>query len=545
MSGKDNTQDASRKSHIILVEDIIEKESYIFCGYIVENKTANIKNYLSVNKYEIWKYRSKDFNNETVLHLAIKTRDISIISSILKYCQEKLSAEDFKKFINEKNEKGVVALHYASFLGNVDIIKYLINYGADIKALTTNDLNVIHYAAQGNQPNSLMYFYLFHRDKIKLEKTDIKGSTPLHWASYSSAFEMALYLLTYGANINSQDKSGNTPLHLATLKNCHKIVQRLLQKGAVITIRNKENDTPIDIALKSNSTNIIELFKESEKCQLCNIKAPIHRKAKSVKNIIIAFVFQILTGFILFCFLFPYLIYFNNGLYICLLLGYILLTSVFVVLYIKLLLLDPGRPKKCLNLNNVKQLMKKKEVKIDLFKYCPKCLVLRGKNLRHCIICDQCCEGFDHHCYWINNCIGKNNYNDFLIFLFLSFFDILLIFIICLFSFFSGSIDNLEEKQIEYENNLSFSNFLNFPILCMFSNSFFLKILLNLIMFFSDIFFLIPEFILIVVHTRNMFDDKKKQLRNSSVCSFATENLLSEINNDTDEEYTITDFSSS
>ena len=52
MSGKDNTQDASRRSHIILPEDMIEKESYIFCGYIEENKTENIKNFLSVNKYE-------------------------------------------------------------------------------------------------------------------------------------------------------------------------------------------------------------------------------------------------------------------------------------------------------------------------------------------------------------------------------------------------------------------------------------------------------------------------------------------------------------
>ena len=170
------------------------------------------------------------------------------------------------KIINEKNEKCVVALHYASFLLYADIIKYL--NGANIKALTTNDLNVIYYGDKGNQLNSWMYFYLFYREKIKKEKTDIKSSTPIHWASYLSVFEIALYLLTYGDNINSQDKCGNTPLHLATLKNCFKIVKRLLQKSAVITIGNKENYTPIDIALKSNSTNIIELFKESEKCHL-------------------------------------------------------------------------------------------------------------------------------------------------------------------------------------------------------------------------------------------------------------------------------------
>ena len=223
-----------------------------------------------------------------------------------KYSESILAKVHKEKPWNISRAKILVAIHYASFLGNIDIIKYLINYGADINAITYNKLDVIHYAAQGNQPNSLVYFYIFHRNKINLEKKDKFGSTPLHWASYSSAAEMAMYLIYFNANINQQDDNGNTPLHIAVIKNNYKMVQKLLQKGALNNIKNKQHQTAKDIALKSQLTNIYELLKDSESCQLCNIKAPIQQKKKSKRNIIIVFFFQILTAFSLICFLFPY-----------------------------------------------------------------------------------------------------------------------------------------------------------------------------------------------------------------------------------------------
>lgn len=48
---------------------------------------------------------------------------------------------------------------------------------------------------------------------------------------------------------------------------------------------------------------------------------------------------------------------------------------------------------------------------------CADCEVVRTDRSRHCSICNRCVERFDHHCPWINNCVGLNNHGVFMSFL--------------------------------------------------------------------------------------------------------------------------------
>ena len=56
------------------------------------------------------------------------------------------------------------------------------------------------------------------------------------------------------------------------------------------------------------------------------------------------------------------------------------------------------------------------ENKIYINEYCPYCRVKKTNKVKHCHICRKCIKGFDHHCNWIDNCVGEKNKIKFLVF---------------------------------------------------------------------------------------------------------------------------------
>jgi palmitoyltransferase len=53
--------------------------------------------------------------------------------------------------------------------------------------------------------------------------------------------------------------------------------------------------------------------------------------------------------------------------------------------------------------------------------YCHICQsYLSDEKSKHCGSCNRCCSGFDHHCKWLNNCVGDENYSKFIVFTCLS-----------------------------------------------------------------------------------------------------------------------------
>jgi ankyrin repeat protein len=99
-----------------------------------------------------------------------------------------------------RGDEGFYPLHFASFHGNVKLIKLLVRCGANVFARNKQGINMMHVAAQGDQAFSLTYF----RNKgVSLTEKDGESSTPLHWACFAGSDTAIYYLLAWGVDVNA------------------------------------------------------------------------------------------------------------------------------------------------------------------------------------------------------------------------------------------------------------------------------------------------------------------------------------------------------
>lgn len=72
---------------------------------------------------------------------------------------------------------------------------------------------------------------------------------------------------------------------------------------------------------------------------------------------------------------------------------------------------------------------------------CPICQKKQPEGTRHCFHCRRCVKGYDHHCPWINNCVGSQNLVYFRLFIFTCLIDLLYHMTIGLVDYFVGLRD--------------------------------------------------------------------------------------------------------
>jgi len=204
------------------------------------------------------------------------------------------------------------ALHYASFRGNVELCKLLVDNGADVNVRNHFGLNVMHIAAQGDQPISLFFF-----KQLGMELTckDKRGSTPLHWACFQNSEVALIYLLGWlrQDQLDIPDCDGYTALHLA-VKSSEQLksgrpLRALLMRGASRESRDKKGKRPVDltpnIKCESLQRELRASLEEDSRCECLMLKSSLKKTEKSIKMPIAFLVFFDSVFVVLILFLFP------------------------------------------------------------------------------------------------------------------------------------------------------------------------------------------------------------------------------------------------
>nr|XP_060631461.1 transient receptor potential cation channel subfamily A member 1 [Anolis sagrei ordinatus] len=140
--------------------------------------------------------------------------------------------------INFTNNGKCTPLHLAVQSGDLEMIKMCIEYGAQIDLKQNDKCTALHFAAtQGATEILKLMMSSYTGDEPIIDALDGNKETLLHRVALFDHYELAEYLITMGAKIDSVDIEGRTPLLLATSCASWKIVNLLLSKGANVELK--------------------------------------------------------------------------------------------------------------------------------------------------------------------------------------------------------------------------------------------------------------------------------------------------------------------
>ncbi|KAH0542485.1 hypothetical protein FGG08_003156 [Glutinoglossum americanum] len=195
--------------------------------------------------------------------------------------------------VHDRDVNGVVPLYYASARGRVEVVRQLLDSGANINAEGGFHGNALHAAlrwrhedvarlllengadinAKGVFRGTALHQAVKMGDEVmiksilekgvKLNAKDENGATALHEAAKIEGDAILQLLLENGADVNTSDNSGRSALHEAVKIKNWLSVKLLVEKGADINSRGDRGKTLLHEAVEREDGDTIRLLLEN------------------------------------------------------------------------------------------------------------------------------------------------------------------------------------------------------------------------------------------------------------------------------------------
>ncbi|KAK1943877.1 putative protein S-acyltransferase 23 [Phytophthora citrophthora] len=279
----------------------------------------------------------------------------------------------------------------------------LIDSGASLDAMNSSGMTAIHYAASTG--NAAFVSLLVSRG-ADVSQTDSRGATALHWAVFEGFQYTAMLLVGYGANQKICDSEKQTPLMIASALGDAFLAKQLVVEGAPVNAKDKHGRTAMDIAKQGAHFDTANALKAGASDRLV---AWASRKGVSV---LFFFGMVLTTATLSLIFAVPCLSSSLNSTeterHQTMGLAFLTFTC---IMYVYVCIKDPGYVPR--STRPAYELLATEDNAVP----CPTCVTRKPQRSKHCSACRRCVYRFDHHCPWINNCVGIGNHRSFLIFL--------------------------------------------------------------------------------------------------------------------------------
>lgn len=184
--------------------------------------------------------------------------------------------EMFKADINLRNEFNETCLHVAAKFNKPFFASVAMEKGADPTRRDKEGKYPIHTAANTNEENLVLKLFVEkHPESVHFE--DYNKRQSLHFACKQGNIENIRFILEHGAGAEVRDVKGRTPLHYAS-RHSNLVTEILLKNEVAIDVVDEDGETPIEAACRAGSLSVVQqLYKlqdtRSSKCLFNAIKS--------------------------------------------------------------------------------------------------------------------------------------------------------------------------------------------------------------------------------------------------------------------------------